>query len=88
MGDRNRNILVGSLLFGAILAMGILSWRKRRKSKPKFPSTARWQPIGILGKLLIFPMKSGGCLELEEAKCTELGPMQVTKTGLFSLKDR
>lgn len=56
-----------------------LIYRSRRR---------RWQPVGVLSKIYIYPFKSGKYREVSSAECSSLGLRCPMPGGLLTLRDR
>ncbi|KAK4887736.1 hypothetical protein RN001_004007 [Aquatica leii] len=81
-------ITVESVLAAAtvgILTTVAVYWYQRRK-KNRLPT--EWNPVGIVTRLYIYPLKSGHEIELETAVCTELGVMIPPFGNLHQFRDR
>jgi len=75
------------LLFGAaavVLTLLVGWWHKtkRTNSPPR-----KWRRVGQLSELTLFPVKSLGGINLQEAECTEYG-IQTVSDGHMKLRDR
>jgi hypothetical protein len=70
----------------AILVTLLVRWWyhgwKRTSNVPK-----KWQRVGELSELMLFPVKSCAGISLQEAECTEYGIQTVTD-GPLKLRDR
>ncbi|KAJ8976545.1 hypothetical protein NQ317_011808 [Molorchus minor] len=68
----------------AVIVTGYIYHRLRRTRLP-----TEWKPVGKVAKLCIFPFKSGKRIEVEKAKCTKQGLMEMEKAdGSIRLRDR
>ncbi|XP_063222692.1 mitochondrial amidoxime-reducing component 1-like [Bacillus rossius redtenbacheri] len=71
----------GSALVAA-LGLWLLLRSRRKEQQP-----TRWRRAGQLSEILLYPLKSGRGLALQQAECTELG-LQVVGPGSSNLRDR
>lgn len=67
------------------LIAGIIYYRKRRKAQ-SVPT--KWLPVASVSELLLYPLKSGYRVDLQEAECTMFGFKQITDKAVFKLQDR
>lgn len=72
-------LMVTSTTF-ALVGM-YLYYRKKKYSIP-----TKWEEIGTVSKLIIYPLKSGKRIVLHEAECTTFGLRDTN--GMFQLRDR
>ncbi|CAH0560989.1 unnamed protein product [Brassicogethes aeneus] len=77
-----------SLAFSlATISAGIAYYFLKQDKKEKIPK--KWQEVGIVKKLCIYPLKSGNRIELSKAECTEVGLKQSEQDEpVYQLKDR
>lgn len=87
------NNSVALLATSIVAAWGINVLLRKRKEKdlPKLEDIeipSKWRPIGKLGTLVIYPLKSGKRLTVDAATCSQLGLKLLPEDGKLSLKDR
>lgn len=72
-----------STTVACLSALGTLLYQYKKKLKLLEP----WEPVGTVGKLYIYPLKSGRKIEVETAECTEVG-LRIKDCKGYRLRDR
>jgi hypothetical protein len=83
-----QRILPTPLFWGSVallLTLLVRWWHRGRRTTDNFPT--KWQCVGELSELTLFPVKSFAGISLQEAECTECGIQTVTD-GPLKLRDR
>lgn len=75
--------LLYSTTVACLSALGSFLYQYKKKLKLLEP----WEPVGRVGKLYVYPLKSGKKIEVQEAECTEVG-LRVTDCRGYKLRDR
>lgn len=75
--------LLFSTTVACLSALGSLLYEYKKKLKLLEP----WEPVGRVGKLCVYPLKSGKKIEVKEAECTELG-LRIKDCRGYKLRDR
>ena len=74
------------LLFLATITY--IFWRRKFKRRDSSKLPTKWRQVGQIQKLIIYPLKSGGYLELQKGICGVRGLQEDKKNGKMSLSDR
>ena len=85
----NVTLIVTSIV--ALWGINILLRKRKEKELPRLEDIEipkKWRPVGKLGTLVMYPLKSGKRLTMETATCSQLGLKLVSQDGKISLKDR
>lgn len=78
-------ILVLTSTLAITCAVGLLFYQKRKRSQPP----AKWEKVGEVTELYIYPLKSGRRVPLMEAECTKYGLKQTAKDErVYQMRDR
>lgn len=72
--------------FSITFFAGIAIYWFFNKNKRKVPK--KWEPIGTVTKLFIYPLKGGRRVELENAICTKQGFVMPKNGTKYQFKDR
>lgn len=76
-------VLIASTI-GIITILGLYWYQKKRKiSVP-----TKWEPVGKVKNLFIYPLKSGHRIELKTAICTEYGIKMPKSGSSYQFRDR
>ncbi|KAF5301664.1 hypothetical protein FQA39_LY19093 [Lamprigera yunnana] len=79
----NTQVIVTGAIVGAATIFGYYNYKKYVQNK--IPT--RWEPIGHVAELYIYPLKSGRRLGIKSAKVTEYG-LQSEEPELCNFRDR
>lgn len=60
---------VSALIAGSLVAVTLSYYIHRRKNLQKPPKNGKWQYIGTVQELSVYPLRSGAALLLKEAQC-------------------
>ncbi|KAF2899109.1 hypothetical protein ILUMI_07063 [Ignelater luminosus] len=76
-------VLIASTI-GVLTILGLYWYQRKRKNAVP----TKWEPVGKVKNLFIYPLKSGHRIELETAICTEYG-IKMPKSGpSYQFRDR
>lgn len=94
--DTTYKSAVAATITAVAVALGIyMLWKKNKKPCYLHPPPLKdvkiptnWQRVGEVGKLSIYPLKSGTQMSVDKAACTEKGLKEVDTGGKLPLQDR
>lgn len=72
-----------STTVACLSALGSFLYQYKKKLKLLEP----WEPVGRVGKLYVYPLKSGRKIEVQEAECTDVG-LKIKDCRGYKLRDR
>lgn len=80
------NTVFSASVITALAALGTYIYQKKR-GKEAIPS--KWEQVGKLTKIRLYPLKSGHRLEVDRAEVTEFGLKQTEEDErIYQLRDR
>lgn len=77
-----------TILLLALATVTYILWRRKCKTQRFSKLPTKWRQVGQIQKLIIYPLKSGGYLDLQKAKCDVRGLQEDLPNGKLSLRDR
>lgn len=79
-------ILFATTSIALVSALGVYLYQTKRKSK-KPPE--KWEAVGEVTELYIYPLKSGRRVAVKKAECTQAGFKQTAEDEkVYQLRDR
>lgn len=81
----NAKIMV---ILSCLATVTYILWRYKFKRQRFSKLPTKWRQVGKIQKLIIYPLKSGGYLDLRKAKCGVRGLEEDSQSSKLSLCDR
>lgn len=87
------SFLFGTAIAAAVLLVGTMFWRQRKKSKFEESSLDKviipknWKKVGEVGELIMYPLKGGKRKCITETEFTKIG-LREMDSGKLALRDR
>lgn len=78
-------VLIGTTSIAIASALGLYLYQRRRKIRPP----EKWEEVGKVTELFIYPLKSGRRVPLQNAECTKFAFKQTKDDErVYQLRDR
>lgn len=87
----NTSVILAAASIVAAWGINLLLKKRKDRHLPRLDDIEipkKWRPVGKLGTLIVYPLKSGRRWIVDTATCSQLGLKLVPEEGKIALKDR